>query len=353
VVFDEFVARHYARLVASFAYVRRDGIDPEDVVQETLLAVARRWDSLEFASDAHLWAYLRLAGTRLVGALVDAQRGAVPLTDMDAEVTELDPERVVLGRDALARVAAALSPSYLRVLGMAVDGLDSAEIAAALSLPNTQAANALLYRARVAARKEFGRVRHAALAPGLMRLRAMAADNAPVTAPAGVLASAVVLSLLVVVGVPPGFSTAREPGAASSPRAARPSLVIESAVAAGPGRPGRPSFGSDAPPHAAASVAAPDASPQSAAPLSPLTLTPPAAPCVKVCVQGPGQAPRGEVLRLKPLGPGAPYVAQDVTPLCHRVPDNPAVACERGQEPESWTVKELPPNPPEDPGGTA
>lgn len=72
--------------------------------------------------------------------------------------------------------------------------------------------------------------------------------------------------------------------------------------------------------------------------------------CDPVCL-GTGEGDRdmaGDVMRVDPIG----YeLGQTVTPTCWLTPANPAVSCRRGQDPEAWTVNELPPVF-LDPGGT-
>lgn len=357
-IFDAFLAEGYERLVAKLSYARQDGIEPRDVVHDALLVAYRKMelDPGCFASVKGLFAYLYVVTTREIVLLKQAAALHVTLADEDhddtAPATRLDPERLVLGRDALRRVLGSLSPLHLRALSMVVEGLGPAQIADALGLPSAHAAHSLVYRARQAAHREFGRAVVVPLTPGLLRLRQLAADIAPVSGQAGALASAVVLSLLAVIASPPASSAGRTDDP-SRPRGERLGpLPAGSALAAGTGRPGQAPFGSDGAAGTAASVVAvaPDAQPSRPA-RGPLALDAPRPPCVRVCLTTEdGPRPRGEVVRLKPTGSGGPGVSQDVTPLCDRMPDNPAVACERGQEPEQWTVKDLPPVP--EPGGT-
>ena len=353
-MFDAYVAANYDSLVASFGSAARHGIDPHDVVHDALLVSYRKLTTEPdaFASTKDLHAYVRVVGIRLVSALTVAGAAQVPLTDDDAvSVTRLDPERLVVSRDALERVLKRLSPRHLRALVMVVEGLSSEEIAQALGLPNRQAANAVVYRARVEARREFDLIRHAGIGAAF-RLRHIREDGSQLASHASTLIGTVALSLLAVVAAPvvpaaPGDRTA------SRPWGGRPALLSAGAQAPGAGRSGAAALGTGAVTQAASlAAAAPDVSPEHGRrPLSSLAIDPPTTPCVRVCIASDGA--RGEVIRVKPLGPGAPQVTQDVTPMCDRVPDNAAVECERGQEPDEWIVKDLPPIPVPESGGTA
>lgn len=182
----------------------------------------------------------------------------------------------------------------------------------------------------------------------LASLRQRSLDRAGVVEAAAsstqvVVIGAVTLSVVAVLGAPP-----TEPAAAQIVRRRLPArhegratVVGKLRAVAGPG--------AAADQGVVGSVARDSVAPSLAAP-GPATTTrlwtqlpkPGSTACVRECEAAPLS---GDVLYVKLL-PGHPGVGENVTPLCQSVPDNPAVACRRGQEPERWWVKEIPPLPP-------
>ena len=148
----------YARLMDSFAPLlrrwahgrlsdrARGAVETEDLVQETLLAVHRKMDTIEAAHPGAFWLYLRRTiQRRLANAGRDATRR--PSADVDAEKLDLpsdaDPDLFDYER-ALAK----LSDEQRAIVILRLEfGLSHQESATALGLPSADAARMRTARA--------------------------------------------------------------------------------------------------------------------------------------------------------------------------------------------------------------
>jgi RNA polymerase sigma-70 factor (ECF subfamily) len=141
----------------------RDGVDTQDIVQDTLVQVLRRVDSFEPRHDGAFQAYLRQA---LVNRLRDEIRRAArrpAIEDLNPEKTSPGPSplEMAIGQEALDRYEAALArlrPEDREAIIIRVElGSPFAEVAAALGKPSAAAAHMAVSRALVRLADEMSR----------------------------------------------------------------------------------------------------------------------------------------------------------------------------------------------------
>lgn len=161
---DALLRRYQARIYRYGLRMCGDPEDARDVLQDTMLALARRVGSLQAARALPTWLYTvarsfcikRRRGGPAPGAL-DASPAT---TDALADPTR-GPEEQIAGRQieaALAAAIAALNPQQRDVLVLRdIEGLSAAETAAVLGL-RVAAVKSRLHRARVALRDRLAPV---------------------------------------------------------------------------------------------------------------------------------------------------------------------------------------------------
>jgi DNA-directed RNA polymerase specialized sigma24 family protein len=332
--FDAFIRAHWTELVARFAWVSAHGIDPQDVVQQTLFLVYLRFASRTFATSDLLYGYCYVIGQNLVRSLLgpDAYaRNEVVSDDLTQDALHPmahDPEGIAIRNADLARVYDGLPETYRQVLVLAGDGFDHDLIAAALRLPSADAAKQLLYRARAMARRRLG-PGPCVVIPAAWRFLRRAYDvdpgNAATPAVHGAvgLAAAVAFSLVTVVtgGAPAATATPRPPSraAARSPQVAvadaGPGPLLSTAVTVGAS--------------AGSQVADPPRAPRTLAAVVDI----PYACALGTCVGNPpGRRRAGTTLAVPPLGEHGAIRTDRVPVPCDAVPANPLLVCTE-QEP--------------------
>jgi RNA polymerase sigma factor (sigma-70 family) len=147
---DAFDAWARPRLVAALRYARRHGVDPEDIVQETLIRAREKWPVV--ASPAVVYGWCRTVAGRLVVDELRRPHRTREQPHADPAVAErapvLDgPEAAVVADLHIAAVVNALDARDRDVLAMRLRDLDPGDIARQLSI-STNAARQALFRAR-------------------------------------------------------------------------------------------------------------------------------------------------------------------------------------------------------------
>jgi RNA polymerase sigma-70 factor (ECF subfamily) len=162
---EALLERHEAQIYRFGLKMCRDPEDAKDVLQDTLLAMARGVRDFRGASSISTWLYSiarsycikkrrksKFAPTeeRSLDTRTDAPDGAL----VDAEK---DPEEALAGREvehALQESIAALEPMYREVLLLRdVEGLTAAEVAEVVGI-NVAAVKSRLHRARLSVREQ-------------------------------------------------------------------------------------------------------------------------------------------------------------------------------------------------------
>ncbi|MBX7080674.1 MAG: sigma-70 family RNA polymerase sigma factor [Nannocystaceae bacterium] len=158
---EQLVERQQARVHRFAAAMCRDGEDAKDVVQETLLALARNVATLQSAAALSTWLYTVARSfcikkqSRHGRSLADAARASEP----DAAAALADPARppdeAAAARElarALAGAIESLEPGTREVVVLRdVEGLTAPEVAQVLGI-SAQAVKSRLHRGRVAVR---------------------------------------------------------------------------------------------------------------------------------------------------------------------------------------------------------
>lgn len=151
------VLRRVAALVRSFVRrrTREGGVDPEDVVQETLLAIHTKRHTWRQDAPILPWIYA-IARFKLIDAF--RRRGRRVEIDID-DVAELiaEPENDKVSERDLGRVLDSLSPGQRSVVSsISVEGRSITETAQALGL-SEPAVRVALHRGLAAIAQKFGK----------------------------------------------------------------------------------------------------------------------------------------------------------------------------------------------------
>lgn len=162
---EELLEAYQPRILRFGMKMCRDRSDAEDVLQETLLAMARSLRDFKGASSLSTWLYAiarsfcikKRRRSRFAPELVSLEGGAQARVEQVPDA-EPDPERQLSDRRlaaALERAIATLTPAYREVLVLRdVEGLSAAEVAEVTGL-NVGAVKSRLHRARKAVREEL------------------------------------------------------------------------------------------------------------------------------------------------------------------------------------------------------
>lgn len=146
-----------AALVRGFVRRRTaaGGVDPEDIVQDTLLAIHLKRHTWRRDAPVLPWVYA-IARFKLIDAF--RRRGRRIEVDIDAIAeTAAAPEAETVSERDLARVLESLSPGQRSVVSaISVDGRSIGETAARLGMSET-AVRVALHRALAAIARRFGR----------------------------------------------------------------------------------------------------------------------------------------------------------------------------------------------------
>ena len=339
------------RLLTLVRYASWHGVDPEDVVQETLIRARQQWPTIEVRAITYAWC--RTVATRLVH---DERRRAYrkreepqaePATTRPGSVT--GPEEQVVADLGVRRVLADLDSRDREVLAMRMRGLDADEIARELTITR-EAARQALWRAR----KKFARGwqrGELALFPAIARWRRRVTGVEPaferMATSSAALSAAVALTLVATMGAPTKDATAPESGPAAQ-------TGVRDRVVANPVEPlpTRRRGGADREQVLATSRAERLVMSVSRN-MQPIGADPGRDDCtLRVCVAPRVPDPRpdpergGDHLYLKYLKSllGEPGVSQEFVRVCELIPDNAVLGCER-EEPDSWVVDPPAPQP--------
>lgn len=312
------------------------GLDPDDIVQDTLELAHRCFAETTLPPHDELLGWCCVAGERL--ALRKAKRAqreqpwAEPFTTVE-HLLPIDAQELAADAVDVQRVMAKLSPEHQEILGLDSDGYTTEKIAERLGLTH-DAARKRLQRAREAARKAFGPGFAAAFLGLPLRFRRLG-TTAPAWSQAQTAAVAsVTMVSLVVALVLPGFATL--------PIQRRAKQSAPSVVA-----------------YVAAKVAVVKSIPQDGGPSAPMSTIPPAGPGISsngvgatgrlhvrttvcaphVCIASscPKDSPAsGDRVYLK-AAPCDVNTTESTTPICGYVLANPVVGCEQQGKPQ-WQV---------------
>jgi RNA polymerase sigma-70 factor (ECF subfamily) len=174
---ETLLARHESQIYRFGLEMCRDPRDAQDVLQDTMLAVARGIRGFRGASSFSTWLYT-IARSFCIKRRRRRKHAPTEETSLDTNPDQtasplVDPEQALAGREverALAQAIGALEPMYREVLLLRdVEGLSAAEVAEVAGI-NVAAVKSRLHRARLSVRE------HVAAA-----LR----DGQPVAAPSG------------------------------------------------------------------------------------------------------------------------------------------------------------------------
>jgi len=348
--FDEFVRRRGNELRASFALATFLGIDPDDVLQETLIRAHRHYR--RFADEDQLVAWCKTVGHNVLRKLAGKahrrrERAHPNPLDVLATSSLPDAEQVAVENAELSRVLASLRPRHALVLHLDARGRTREEIAAELGISPT-AAGMLLHRARKAAQGAWGK----GVACGAwlaLRARRISHDfgSSPVSAQTVVLASVVSFSMVSAHALPVGQGPAYR---IEQQRDARPDFAPVSTlgptVPLGPNTPRTPHAKSV---NRALGKAVSTQTRRRGVPIPVPTPTPPDTCGDEVCVASCADTTNGDRVYLKPAGDPCPvHVTEGIAPVCENVPDNPGLGCQREGDPE-WLVEPSRPVPQGDP----
>lgn len=150
------VLHRVAALVRGFVRRRTaaGGIDPEDIVQDTLLAIHLKRHTWRQDAPVLPWIYA-IARFKLIDAF--RRRGRHIEVDIDAIAeTAAEPEAETVSERDLARVLDSLSPGQRSVVSaVSVDGRSIGETAARLGMSET-AVRVALHRGLAAIARRFG-----------------------------------------------------------------------------------------------------------------------------------------------------------------------------------------------------
>lgn len=158
---DERAYAHFLQRMAALvrAYVRRrishGGVDPEDVVQETLLAIHLKRHTWMADAPVLPWAFA-IARFKLIDAF--RRRGRRVEVDVDDVADSLaQPEEETVSEREIDRALDTLAPGQRAVVSaISVEGRSITETASALNM-NETAVRVALHRGLAAIARRFGR----------------------------------------------------------------------------------------------------------------------------------------------------------------------------------------------------
>lgn len=133
----------------------RDGLDTEDLVQDTVMAVLRRLNGFEARHEGALQAYLRQALVNRIRDVMRSKKRRPSRTELPDEVPadQTSPLEQLLGQESMERYEAAiqrLRPSDREaIVGRLELNYSYAELAVALGRPTANAARVAVTRAVV------------------------------------------------------------------------------------------------------------------------------------------------------------------------------------------------------------
>jgi RNA polymerase sigma-70 factor, ECF subfamily len=155
--YTEFL-RRAACLVRGFARrkVVQGGIDPEDIVQETLLAIHMKRHTWRDDAPVTPWLYA-IARYKLIDAFRRRGRRRLEIEIGEIPETYAEPEPESVSDREIGRVLETLAPGQRSVVAaVSVDGLSISETAKSLGMTET-AVRVALHRGLTAIARRFGR----------------------------------------------------------------------------------------------------------------------------------------------------------------------------------------------------
>lgn len=165
---DDLLGRHQRRVYRFGLKMCRDPEDAKDILQETLLAVARTVKDFRGASSVSTWMYT-IARSFCIKKRRRSKFAPAEEASLEARAPGLEarqvadpgrgPDEALAGRQietALEQAIGALDPMYREVLVLRdVEGLTAPEVAEIMGL-TVEAVKSRLHRARVAVREAMG-----------------------------------------------------------------------------------------------------------------------------------------------------------------------------------------------------
>ncbi len=165
---DDLLGRHQRRVYRFGLKMCRDPEDAKDILQETLLAVARTVKDFRGASSVSTWMYT-IARSFCIKKRRRSKFAPAEEASLEARAPGLEarqvadpargPDEALAGRQieaALEQAIGALDPMYREVLVLRdVEGLTAPEVAEVMGL-TVEAVKSRLHRARVAVREAMG-----------------------------------------------------------------------------------------------------------------------------------------------------------------------------------------------------
>lgn len=330
--FTAFYHHRWADLRTAFRAATYLGIDPDDIVQETMMRV--RQHHQRFASETELLMWCKRVGINLIRrqartAYCRRERPySNPVTAIADPKSDNAEERAVENLD-LARTMAALRPQHAKVLILEAAGHTREEIASILEI-SPSAVGMLLMRARRAAQQSWAKGVAALL---LFGFRVRKLSSTPPLPAQALVATVVTASVAVALALPHPAGTRWVPAPVDDSVADTTSVHLMRAQQPAPAAP----TGKPAAPSSRLRVTKPSG-PRTYAPKY-VPRVPGACRAVRWCLCGDESAP-GDHLYLKPQGESCSGVTDSTVPVCQYVVDNAIVGCHRRGEP-NWTS--LPP----------
>lgn len=329
--FSEFCDARYRELRRAFGRARGVGLEPSEIVHETLLIAARRYH--EFASDDELVVWCKVVGTNLINRLAEVaqrQRRRLHLAVVPDELLVDAEDRAVDAAD-LTRAVAKLPKRQQKALQLSALGYHDDEIGDILNL-NAVAVRQLLSRARKSARKRLGEL-VAGFLPGT-RCWIHKAPRAVSPTSQAMVASVVTMSVVAALVFPSVVALPKAPTKLVGGEAA----PVWKVAAGNASATHRPTYlpASHLLPAVAGTADRNGPQRRKHYPVPNVTETCGPGICVGVSCPDSG-AHSGDRLYLKLTGPCGYHVTEGVTPLCDVVPDNPAIGCQRDSDP-AWKV---------------
>jgi RNA polymerase sigma factor (sigma-70 family) len=335
---DTFYRTYRARLKRTFAGMVRDlpGIDAEEVLQETMSRASKE-KLARFATDTDLLKWCTRVGINIIakhaGDLARRMEELHPDPDTapgsrPAQIPDSLEERVVQ-RAELFRIFPQLKPEHREVLLLDATDHSYLQMAKILKI-NRDAVSKRLARARAAAQRILGPPVVAATVVGVFR-KAFRGLWKPQQHPMAGSVLSVAMALVLVFPLPaqvaPNITTRPFASSATSVVAGPASGPAKKSAMSRPGAPVTVATGAAHRPSTVAGKRSPGLLPS----------LPTTCAAGHVCVGACGsdqQGNSGDWIYVKATGE---CVHENATPICQDVPNNPAVGCERSDDPQ-WLI---------------
>lgn len=325
--FTAFYHDRWAELRTAFRAARYLGIDPDDVVQETMMRARQHHE--RFASDVELVMWCKRVGANIVRrqARTAYRRRELPCSNPVTAIADARSDnaedRAVENLD-LARTMAALRPQHAKVLVLEAAGLTRDEIASIFEI-TPSAVGMLLMRARRAAQQCWAKGVAALL---LFAFRVRKLNEAPPLPAQALVATVVTASVAVALALPHIAETSSAQTPAPTAAAAH---ISNHPIATSP--PGSAAV-------AGTPITQPPAQVRLATPVKPGSFAPARLPkmpgacrTARLCPCVDETQP-GDYVYLKPEGVRCRSTTEQNVPICQYVVDNPVAGCQRRGHPD-------------------